>query len=185
MYSPSLHQNLYQKSINCFSDYIPINMIPIVLNEEDIDLANEEIFNHKDFEKSDTEIETYESIEELTYPQEYEKGGIFILDDLNEQEKKDPRVQVTFKRSRHKISSIFIMSQDSYELSKKTVRANGSIFIIFPIQTISEMYLYQDKASIDMTFDEFKFLTSGCWDKNYQPLSIDMTKDKITGRYRL
>ena len=98
---------------------------------------------------------------------------------------KDPRVQVTFKRSRHKISSILIMSQDYSELSKKTVRANGSIFIIFPIQTISEMYLYQDKASIDMTFDEFKFLTSSCWDKNYQPLSIDMTKDKSTGRYRL
>ena len=56
MYSPSLHQDLYQKLINCFSDYIPINMIPTILNEEDVDLVNEEIFNHKDFEKSDTEI---------------------------------------------------------------------------------------------------------------------------------
>ena len=38
----------------------------------------------KDFEKSDTERETYESIEELKYPQEYEDGGINIRDDLNE-----------------------------------------------------------------------------------------------------
>ena len=44
------------------------------------------------------------------------------------------------------------------------------------------MYLYQDKASMDLTFDEFKFLTNSCWDKNNQHLSIDMTKDKITGR---
>ena len=28
-------------------------------------------------------------------------------------------------------------------------------------------------------------LTSTCWDKKYQPLTIDMTKDKYTGRYGL
>ena len=31
----------------------------------------------------------------------------------------------------------------------------------------------------------FKYLTSTCWDKKQQPLTIDMTKDKFTGRYRL
>ena len=38
---------------------------------------------------------------------------------------------------------------------------------------------------MDMTLDEFKYLTSTCWNKNYQPLTIDMTKDKYCGRYRL
>ena len=38
---------------------------------------------------------------------------------------------------------------------------------------------------MDMTLDEFKYLTSTCWNEKYQPLSIDMTKDKYTGRYRL
>ena len=36
-----------------------------------------------------------------------------------------------------------------------------------------------------MTLDEFKYLTSTCWNQNYQPLTIDMTKDKYQGRYRL
>ena len=36
-----------------------------------------------------------------------------------------------------------------------------------------------------MTLNEFKNLTSTCWNKNYQPLTIDMTKDKFTGRNRL
>ena len=36
-----------------------------------------------------------------------------------------------------------------------------------------------------MTLNEFKYLTSTCWNKNYQSLTIDMTKDKFTGRYRL
>ena len=35
-----------------------------------------------------------------------------------------------------------------------------------------------------MTLNEFKYLTSTCWNEKYQPLTIDMTKDKHTGRYR-
>ena len=54
IYSPSLHQDLYQKLNKCFSNYIPIHIILNVLNEEDIDVAIEEIVNKKDFEKSDT-----------------------------------------------------------------------------------------------------------------------------------
>ena len=53
IYSPSLHQDLYQKIFKCFSNYLPIHIIPIIINEEDKDIDPEEIFNDKDFEKSD------------------------------------------------------------------------------------------------------------------------------------
>ena len=185
IHSPSLHQDSYQKLINCFSDYIPNHIIPKILNEEDIDIVFEELVNNTDFEKSDTEIETYESIEELNFPQEYDDGGIIISDDLNEKEMNDPRVQAMFKRSRHNNLSIFIISQDYYELPKKTIRANGNIYHIFePNNFLDVRNIYQDKASMDMTLNEFKFLTSTCWNTNYQPLTIDMTKDKYQGRYR-
>ena len=186
IYSPSLHQDLYQKLIKCFSNYIPIKIIPTILNEEDIDIVIEEIVNNKDFEKSGTETETYESIEELKFPQDYDDGGIIILDDLNEKEMNDSRVQAILKRSRHNNLSIFIISQDYYELPKKTIRANGNIYHMFkPNNFLDVRNIYQDKASMDMTLDEFKYLTSTCWNTNYQPLTIDMTKDKHTGRYRL
>ena len=84
IYSPSLHQDLYQKLNKCLSNYIPVHIIPNILNEEDIDIVIEGIVNNKDFEKSHTEIETYDSIEELKFPQEYEDGGNIILEDLNE-----------------------------------------------------------------------------------------------------
>ena len=58
IYSPSLHQDLYQSLFKCFSNYIPFNILPNILNEEDIDIVIEEILKNKDFEKSDTEIET-------------------------------------------------------------------------------------------------------------------------------
>ena len=186
IYTPSLHQDLYQKLIKCFSSYIPIHIIPNILNEEDIDILIDELVNNKDFQKSNIEIETYESIEELKCPQEYDDGGIIILDDLNEKEMNDPRVQAMFKRSRHNNLSIFIISQDYYELPKKTIRANGNIYHIFkPNNFLDVRNIYQDKASMDMTLDEFKYLTSTCWNQRYQPVSIDMTKDKYEGRYRL
>ena len=38
---------------------------------------------------------------------------------------------------------------------------------------------------MDMTLNEFKLLTSTCWNEKYQPLTIDMKKDKLCGRYQL
>ena len=186
IYSPSIHQDLYQRLSKCFSNYIPIHIIQNILNEEDIDIVIEEIVKNKDFEKSNTEIETFDNIEKLKYPQEYENNSIIISDDLNQKEMDDPRVQAMFKRSRHNNLCIFIICQDYYELSKKTIRCNGNIFHIFKPNNFRDVLnLYQDKSSMDMTLNEFKLLTSTCWNEKYQPLTIDMTKDKYTDRYRL
>ena len=37
---------------------------------------------------------------------------------------------------------------------------------------------------MDITLNQFERLSSTCWNQKYQPLTIDMTKDKNTGRYR-
>ena len=186
IYSPSLHQDLYQKLVKCFSNFIPIHVIPNILNEEDIDIVIDQIVNNEDFEQSPTEIETYESIEELEFPQEYDDGGIIILDDLNEKEINDPRVQAMFKRSRNNNLSMFIISQDSYEPPQRTIRANGNIYHIFKPNNFRDVQnLYQDKASMDISLNEFKYLTSTYWNEKYQPLTIDMTKNKYTRPYRL
>ena len=122
----------------------------------------------------------------MKFPQEYENNSIIILDDLNQKEMDDPRVQAMFKRSRHNNLSIFIFSQDYYELIKKTIRSNGNIYHIFKPNNFRDVInLYQDKASMDMNLNEFKYLTSNCWSDKYKPLTIDMTKDKYQGRYRL
>ena len=55
IYSPSLHQGIYQKLIDCFNNYTPIHIIPNILNEEHIDLVFDEMLS-KDFEKSETEL---------------------------------------------------------------------------------------------------------------------------------
>ena len=123
----------------------------------------EEIVNIKDFEKSNTEIEAYDNIEQLKFPEEFNDGGIIILDDLNKKEMNHPRVQAMFKRSRNNNLSMFIITQEYYELPKITISANGNIYPIFkPNSFLDVRNIYQDKAFIDMTLDEFKYLTSIC-----------------------
>ena len=98
----------------------------------------------------------------------------------------DPRVKAVFKRSRNNNLSIFIISQEYYELPKRTIRANGNICHIFKPKNFRDVLnLYQDKSSMDITLNELILLTSTCWNEKYQPLTIDMTKDKFCGRYRL
>ena len=63
------------------------------------------------------------------------------------------------------------------------IRANGIIYHILKPNNFRDVQtLYHDKASLDMTLNEYKILTSACWVKKNQTLNIDMTKDKYTGR---
>ena len=185
IFSPSLHQDLYQKLIKCFSNCIPIRIITNILNDEDIDIVIEEIVNRKDFQKSDSVIETFDNTEGLRFQQEYEKNSNIILDDLNEKEINTDKIKAMFKRGRHNSLSILLISQDYYELPKRTIRANGNIYHIFKPNNFRDVQnFYQDKASMDKTLNEFKLLTSTCQNEN-QPLTIDMTTDRYQGRYRL
>ena len=73
--------------------------MPNILNQEDINLVIEQIVNDEDCQKSDTEMDTHESIDELKNPQHYGYGGILIADDLNEKQMVDTRVQLMLERS--------------------------------------------------------------------------------------
>ena len=101
----------------------------------------------------------------MKVPQEYDDGGIIILDDLNEKEKTNPRVQAMFKRSRHNDLSNFLISQDYYELPKRTIRASGNNYHIYKPNNFRDVQnLYQNKTSMDITLNEFRYLSSTFWD---------------------
>ena len=88
------------------------------------------------------------------------------MDDLNEKGRNDPRVQALFKRSRHNILSIFIISQDHSELPKKTITAKEIIYHMFKLNNFRDVLnIYQDKNSMDMILNEIKLLTSTSWNE--------------------
>ena len=92
-------------------------------------------------------MELIDIIEELKNPQEYENNSINILDDLNEKEIFNDKIQAIFKRGRHTNLSIFNISQDYYELPERTICANV-ISITYSNQTISEMFKISIKIKL-------------------------------------
>ena len=66
IYSPSIYQELYQKLIRCLNAFLPLNVIQNILNQnisiDDLDAVIEEIIHDEDFESSEIEIETFDSI---------------------------------------------------------------------------------------------------------------------------
>ena len=114
-----------------------------MINEDDTDWVIDEIVKEKDFEKSNTGIETGDLTEELKNPQDFQDGDEIIPDDLNEGGFFDPRTQALFKRSRHKNLSfwpsventmnyqneLFELMETSTTSSNKTSIAMFKIFI--------------------------------------------------------
>ena len=62
---------IYQKLFKSFTYLLPRNIISNILNEEGLTTKIDEVVSDKDFEKSETEIESFESVDELKRPQEY------------------------------------------------------------------------------------------------------------------
>ena len=91
LFTISTSRFISEKS-KCFSNYKSKNVFPSILIEEDSCLVFDQIVNAKDFEKSQREIETYESKEELKHPQEYDTKNpiVKIQDDKNERNKVIP-----------------------------------------------------------------------------------------------
>ena len=169
IYPPSLHHNSYQNLLEDYSVFVPINIIQDMLKKwRRLRRLTVEVFNDEDFERSQAGRETFEAIEELKNPQHYDSDStiIMIVYDLNEKSLNDPRVQAMFKRSTLSNISTSIMSQDSFELPKKTVRAIGNYYQMFKPNYFRDVQkLYQNKASIDNTPNQFKPLTSLCWNE--------------------
>ena len=90
----------------------------------------------------------------------------------------DPRVPAIIKRSRHNNSSLFIICQDYYELPTEKIKAYGNIYHIFkPNIFLDIRNNYQNNASMDLTLDEFNYLTSTCWNEKDQTFTTDITKN--------
>ena len=96
--------------------------------------------NHKEFEKSQAERDTYESIGELMQPKEFYADSPFvnILHDLSEKEKNDPRVHARFKRSR-KSDHLFSITVKITTNYRKELSEPLGISIIYSNQRAPEM----------------------------------------------
>ena len=143
---------------------------------DELDTTKEEIINDDDFESSHIECESYDNIDEMKDPQEYESEihTVIILDDLNKQLLKDPRVQLLIKRGRHNNLSIFVISHGFYELPKDTIRENSLIIHHFITNNFANVEcIHRQLSSTDMVIKQFKHFCHDVWNDDYNFITIE------------
>ena len=85
-----------------------------------------------------------------------------------------------FTRSRRSNINIYIISPDHYEIPRSTFSANGKIYHIFKPNNFRDVQnRNQEKTALGITSNEFKLLTTTCWNERYQHVGFDRQKSKI------
>ena len=66
-----------------FGNFFLTFLLKNIYNEEELKLLIEEKVNHKNFRKSETEIETYQSMEESKFTQDYNSDQRIVIIKVN------------------------------------------------------------------------------------------------------
>jgi len=98
---------------------------------------------------------------------------------------KQSMIEKYYVRGRHNNVQCFYLAQNYFKVPRQTVRENASLICLFKQNGKSITHLYQDHCSTDMKYDEFKDLCSKAWSKPYGFLTLDLTKDKEDGKYKM
>ena len=168
-----------------------MNVIQNILKKgiplDELDRTIEEIIIDEDFESSHIECNSYENIDELKNPQDYDPNihNVIVLDDLNKQQLNDEKVQMLFKRGRHNNLSLFVVTHGFFELPEDTIRENSSIIHHFIANNFANVEcLHRQLSSTDMLVKEFKYFCNEVWEEDFNFITIDLSKKKNDGKYR-
>ena len=111
------------------------------------------------------------------------KGSLVIFDDMLGA-RNSSQINDFYTRGRHEELYVYYISQSFFPLPRQSIRNDCDILILFK-QTLRDVQsLYYDIGAYDMKYDEFKEMCHKAWSEKFNYLSIDMTKNKIKGKYR-
>ena len=100
------------------------------------------------------EIEVEEDLEDRTI-QDFQNCCV-VFDDMLDSNQK--LIDPFFTRGRHNDLDVYYLSQSYFNLTKRTIRNNSNIIILFQ-QTLKVVeHIYRDIAGFDIAYDEFKSL---------------------------
>jgi len=109
--------------------------------------------------------------------------NLLILDDciLGKQR----MAEAYYTRRRHNNCDTFYISQNYFLLPRQTIRENANFIILFPQDMKNLSHIHADHCATDMTLDEFKKFCISIWNSpGYNSVVIDLTSNKMNGKYR-
>ena len=111
-----------------------------------------------------------------------EEKNLLILDDcfLGKQNK----AEAYYTRGRHNNCDTFYIAQNYFRLPRHSIRENTNIIILFPQDAKNLTHIHADHCDDDMTLDEFKKFCRKLWEVRHNFVTIDLTSEKLNGKYR-
>ena len=127
----------------------------------------------------------FDSDNEVLDPKELNSASknLMIFDDVLLE--KQNKCNDYYTRGRHNNVDCFYLSQNYFRLPRQTIRENSNFICLFKQDNKNIQHIYNDHASHDMKYEEFKNLCKLCWSQPYNFLTIDNTSHPNNGKYRL
>jgi hypothetical protein len=127
--------------------------------------------------------QTFSNTSDVVSPDEASYNSVFIFDDVmcDQQQK----MREFFSMGRHKSIDCFYLCQSYAKVPKHLIRDNTNFIVLFKQDELNMKHIYDDHVSPDITFDQFKAMCRLCWEKEYDFLTIDKTRNGTDGRFRL
>ena len=130
---------------------------------------------------TNSKIKIKEISDEIKPLNEYE-NGIIVFDDILVSSN-SRFIDQFFFRGRHNNLDIYYLSQSYFDLPKRTTRINSNKITLFNQTLKDNEHIYRDVAGYDMNYDEFKDLCRKSWEKDYNYLYNDRSKQRNQGKY--
>ena len=189
VFGNTLHQLEYQILQKGFESGLSKQQIGNVFkNQDELEKMNasplEIITDYAGERKSEIKADFFNDCDMIPDPKSLNKDekNLLILDDcfLGPQNK----AEAYYTRGRQNNCDTFYISQSYFRLPRHSIRGNMNLLILFPQDVKNLSHIHADHCEGDMTLNEFKSFCKQVWSTLHNFVVIDLTSEKLNGKYR-
>ena len=133
-----------------------------------------ELCSVKNPENSSINVQFYNNVDQVMPPEQLPKNkkNLIIFDDcINE--KNQNIMENYFTRGRHSNTNVIYLSQNWFDLDKRSIRGNSNYIILFKLNKRDKSLLHSDLLSNTINKEEFDDLTK-VWNQKYKYLAFNI-----------
>lgn len=194
LFSPSLFQDEYRLLLSGFQNKLTkTDLILCLQNQEKLGITDPEILTEQYAdaieEKDkwiDVQVEAYKSVGEVPQPEKLKKKRkhLLVFDDCMSGPQQ--ALENFYTRGRHMNCNCIYLTQNWFELPRRTIRSNANLLLLFPLGQRDLKLIYNDIVGLDTDLDKEAFLElcKEVWSKPYQFVVIDRFNCDPTQRVR-
>ena len=195
IFSPSLFQDEYRLLLSGFKNKLTkADIILCIQHQNELGVADPEALTEQyadtlsENEKwQNIKVEGYTSVTNVPEPEQLEKNRkhLLVFDDCMSGPQK--QLENFYTRGRHMNCNCIYLTQNWFELPRRTIRANANLFLLFPLGLRELKLIYNDvvEGSCPMSQPEFVSFCQKVWrEKPYQFVVIDRFNPDYRQRIR-